>query len=225
MSHHQYAIIGLDYFGKTVALELMSQHHEVLGVDADESHIDALADHLTHSIIADPTDENALKELDLDRFDAVLVDLATIESSTLCTTHLLEIGVNELWVRALSDNHYKLLRRLNVDRIVYPEHDHGIHVAQSLNHRSVIDLISLGDGQYVVELEVTEALIKQHGGQDGETGIMYIGRDQSARLVAVKRGDELDCTPDENTRLKAGDHVILIGHLKALRHFDTRSDS
>lgn len=225
MSHRQYAIIGLGYFGKTVALDLMNQRHEVLGVDADESHIDALADHLTHTIIADPTDENALKELDLERFDAVLIDLDTIESSTLCTTHLLEMGVNELWVRALSDNHYKLLRRLKVDRIVYPEHDHGVHVAQSLNHRSVIDMISLGDDQYVIELEVTESLIEQYSGKDGETGTLYIGRDQSARLVAVKRQSELDCTPNENTRLEAGDHVILIGHLKALRHFDTPSDS
>lgn len=225
MKHHQYAIIGLDYFGKTVALELMNQHHEVLGVDADESHIDALADHLTHSLIADPTDENALRELDLERFDAVLIDLATIESSTLCATHLLEMGVKELWVRALSDNHYKLLRRLQVDRIIYPEHDHGVHVAQSLNHRSVIDMISLGDEQYVIELEITESLIEQHGEKNGDTATLRIGRDQSARLVAVKRRDRLDCNPDDNTHLEAGDHVILIGHLKALRHFDTQDDS
>ncbi|MFC0269239.1 potassium channel family protein [Kushneria aurantia] len=212
----QYAIIGLDYFGKTVALELMNQRHEVLGVDYDEGRVDALADQLTHTVIADARDERALQELDLQRFDAVLIDLGTIESSILCAMHLRNLEVRELWVRALSDDHYKLLNHFGVDRIVYPEHDHGVHVAQSLNHRSVVDMIELGDDQYVVEVEITAELVKIRGDEGG----VRVGTHESARLVAIKRDEELDCSPDADTLMQPGDRAILIGHLDALKQFD-----
>lgn len=215
----QYAVIGLGYFGMTVALELVRQDHEVLGIDHDEGRVDSLANQLTHTVIADPKDERALDELDLHRFDAVLIDLDTIESSILCAMHVSGRKVQELWVRALSDDHYKLLEHLGVNHIVYPEHDQGIHVAQSINHRTVVDMISLGDGQYVIEVEITRALVEHQG----KGGIMHLHDNESARLVAIKRDDKLDCSPDNNADLKAGDHVILIGDLDALKRFDVKA--
>lgn len=66
-------MIGLGTFGEAVALELMDQGHSVLGVDAGEERASRLADDLTQAVIADIADEGALRELDLSRFDAVLV--------------------------------------------------------------------------------------------------------------------------------------------------------
>ncbi|RJS94856.1 TrkA family potassium uptake protein [Salinisphaera sp. Q1T1-3] len=215
----QFAVIGLDYFGKTVALDLLQQKNQVMGIDSDETRVNAVANRLTDTVIADPRDERALAELDLSRFDAVLVDLDTIEASVLCAMHLRDLDVRELWVRALSDNHYKLLERLAVDRIIYPERDHGMHVAQSLNYRNVVDMIPLGDGQYVVEIEITDALLDRNGESDGT---IRLDDDESARLVAIKRGEKLDYHPDGDTRMAAGDHVILIGHLDALSRFGSR---
>ncbi|ART61913.1 TrkA C-terminal domain-containing protein [Kushneria marisflavi] len=80
-------------------------------------------------------------------------------------------------------------------------------------------MISLGDGQYVIEVEITRALVEHQG----KGGIMHLHDNESARLVAIKRDDKLDCSPDNNADLKAGDHVILIGDLDALKRFDVKA--
>ena len=82
----QFAVMGLGGFGESVARELMRLGHEVLGVDIDENKANQLADHLTQTVIADATDDSALKEMDLHRFDATLVAIGeNIEASILCT--------------------------------------------------------------------------------------------------------------------------------------------
>ena len=122
----QFAVIGLGYFGSTVALELHRQKHEVLGVDRDERRVDRLAEHITQAVIADPTDRKALEELNLGEFNAVLVGVDdSIEASMMTTLYLKELEVKELWVKALSDDHHKLLSYIGADRIIHPEYDIG----------------------------------------------------------------------------------------------------
>lgn len=53
----QFAILGLGYFGITVARELRRQRDGVLGVDLDASRVDAYADMLSHAIVGDIIDE------------------------------------------------------------------------------------------------------------------------------------------------------------------------
>lgn len=50
-------VLGLGRFGKSLALELMAQGTEVLGIDASESVIDKVSNRLTHAAVADTTDE------------------------------------------------------------------------------------------------------------------------------------------------------------------------
>ena len=71
----QFAILGLGYFGSTVARELKRHQNQILGVDRDESRVDALSDLLDHAVIADLTDEKALAELSLETYDAVVIDV------------------------------------------------------------------------------------------------------------------------------------------------------
>ncbi|WP_106477184.1 potassium channel family protein [Phytohalomonas tamaricis] len=211
----QFAIIGLGYMGSTVALELRRQHHEVLGIDSDEKRVNAIADQLSHAVIADPSDEKALEELGLDQFDAVFIDIdQSIEASMMCTLYAKEIGVKELWVKAHSDDHQKLLSRLGADHIVHPEYDIGIRVAESLSYHAVLDFIHLGEQDYVVEIKATERLVKQCQSVE-QLGL----RDEMARVIAIKRGDQLNCHPEAATELQADDRLVMIGKLDALRQF------
>lgn len=210
--HRQFAVIGLGYFGATVARELRRHDHEVLGVDADEKQLNAIADLLNQAIIADPTDENALRELGLEQFDAVLIDLPdSMEQSLTCALLARELGAKELWVKATSDAHHKLLSRLGVDHIVHPEYDLGVRVAESLAYHAMVDFIHLGDRQFVVELEVSEKL----GDDCKRLDQLPLGDDIS--VVAVRKNRILDRAPAGETQLSVGDHLVLIGELEALR--------
>ncbi|QJQ96307.1 MULTISPECIES: TrkA family potassium uptake protein [Halomonadaceae] len=209
----QFAILGLGYFGVTVAEELRHRHHQVLGVDPDEARVNALSDLLSHAMVADITDEQALSELSLDAYDAVIIDPNdNIEASMTCTLLAREQGAREIWVKAHSDTHYRLLKHLGADHVVYPEFDSGMRVAESLHYHAMLDYIDLGDRHFVVDLEVTQRLCSEFATVDD---LELSKLDLS--LIAIKRGHELLKSPEGNTSLEEHDHLVLIGNLDDLR--------
>ncbi|MFA5597124.1 MAG: TrkA family potassium uptake protein, partial [Pusillimonas sp.] len=140
----QFAVIGLGRFGSAASLELVKLGHSVLGVDTNEKLVNKYADQLTQAVIADVTDRRAIEELGLDNHDVVLVGIgADLEASLLCVVHLKSAGVKKIWVKATSRAHHTILSKLGVDRIIHPEEEMGIRVAQALSYPMVNDYISL----------------------------------------------------------------------------------
>ncbi|HSH47641.1 MAG TPA: TrkA family potassium uptake protein [Halomonas sp.] len=209
----QFAILGLGYFGITVARELRRQRDGVLGVDIDEARVDAFADLLSHAIVGDITDEQVLDQLALSEYDAVVIDTDdNIEASMICTLLAREQQAREIWVKAHSDMHYRLLKRLGADHVVYPEYDIGIRVGESLHYHAMVDFIDLGNRQFVVELQTTDQL--EH--TFATAGDLRRKHDNLS-VIAIKRGSELIRTPADDTALKGEDSLVLLGELEELR--------
>ncbi|GAF08635.1 potassium uptake protein [Paenibacillus pini JCM 16418] len=78
MKIQQFVVIGLGRFGSSLALELMDLGYEVLGLDKNEEIVNDLSDQLTHTVVADATDEEVLKSLGIRNFDCGIVLLAMI---------------------------------------------------------------------------------------------------------------------------------------------------
>ncbi|SEM19062.1 potassium channel family protein [Halomonas daqiaonensis] len=209
----KFAILGLGYFGITVAQELHRCHNEVLGVDIDEARVNAFSDQLSHAVIADITDENALSDLALEEYDAVVIDTDDrLEASLVCTLLAREQGAREIWVKAHSDMHFRLLEHLGADRIIYPEHDSGIRVAESLHYHTAVDFIDLGDRQFVVDLMASDRLCTEcKTVEDLDLERLELS------LAALKRGETLWRLPGSDLKLETGDHMVLIGGFDALR--------
>ena len=158
----QFAVIGLGRFGAATSLELMRLGHSVLGVDIDGRVVDQHAERLTRAAIADVTDRDALAELGLEEYDVVLVAIGEdIQASLVCTVHLKSMGVRTLWVKASSRAHHLILTKLGVSRIIHPEEEMGIRIAQVLSYPMVNDYIALGNGDFVVEIEASDVLEAQ----------------------------------------------------------------
>ncbi|NOT85381.1 MAG: TrkA family potassium uptake protein [Methylococcaceae bacterium] len=208
----QFAIIGLGYFGQTIALELTRLENDVLVIDVQEKIIDAIADQVTHAIVADGSDERILRELNMQQYDAVVIAIGeNIEASLLSILHLKALGVKEVWVKALNNQHHKLLIKLGATRIIHPEHEMGVRVAQLLNYPMVSNYFNLGPNYFVIEMLVqaeqadilmSELLQKTHS---------------SAKLLAVKREDAIIDHTEQPYRLKQHDQLVLMGSLPELR--------
>jgi len=72
MKQKTIAVIGLGRFGTTIAKMLASMNHEVLGVDINPDIVQKISPYLTHAIVADTTDEEAIKrfvELEGENFE------------------------------------------------------------------------------------------------------------------------------------------------------------
>ncbi|QEA39190.1 TrkA family potassium uptake protein [Pistricoccus aurantiacus] len=209
----QFAILGMGYFGIIVAQELRRQHHQVMGIDADEARVNAQSELFNHAVVGDITNAKVLEELSLDQYDAVVIDADDdIESSMICTLLAREQEAREIWVKAHSDTHYRLLEHLGADHIVYPEYDSGMRVAESLHYQAMVDFIRLGGNQFIVELQTTDELAKSCDC----VGDLALDPEKLA-LIAITRDKEVLRQPDHDTPLEKGDNLILMGDLDDLR--------
>lgn len=212
----QFAVIGLGSFGSTIALELVRLGHEVLGLDIDEGPVEELAEQLSQTLIADGTNEKVVEELSLQDFDAVVVAIGeNMAASILCTLALKSAGAKQVWVKALSDAHHRILSRLGADRIIHPEYEIGVRVANTLVHPQMLDYISLGNGWLIVEIKVGEALADK-------TVPELSLEDFDISLSLIKRGAEVWRPPFSELTLATGDQLLLQGVLDNLLEFADR---
>lgn len=208
----QFAVIGLGRFGSAASLELMKMGHSVLGVDINSKVVDQHADLLSRAVIADVTDKAAVDELGLDNYDVVLIAIGDdIQASLVCVVHLKAVGSNKIWVKAISHAQHLILSKLGVDRIIHPEEEMGIRVAQMLSYPMVNDYISLGNGEFVVEITASERL------DDIIIGDVLHTNNDVVEVLLIKRKTQILVRPADDFILQAKDILVLFGPLNVLR--------
>lgn len=208
----QFAVIGLGRFGSTASRELMKMGHSVLGIDVNPRIIDKYADELTQAVIADVTDHATLHELGLNNYDVVLIAIGSdFQASLLCVVHLKSLGIEKIWVKATSSAEHLILTKMGVTRIVHPEEEMGVRVAQALSYPMVHDYISLGNGEFIVEIHISD-----HLRNVTLTHLLNAGED-ALHVLMIKRKTHVYPQPAPDFALQPQDILILAGQLAALR--------
>lgn len=198
-------VIGLGRFGKSLALELMEEGTDVLGIDDDAKTVQTLAGRLTHVVEADSTDEEALRQLSVHEFDRAVVGIGTdLEASILTSSILVSLGIRSIWAKAISNSHARILTQLGIHHVVRPEHDMGKRVAHLVRGR-MLDYIEFDDGYAIVKTSPPELV---HGLPLGESRVRS---KYGVTIVGVKRAGEdfTHATPD--TVVNDGDLIIVSG--------------
>ena len=154
----QFVIVGLGRLGIAMVGTLHSLGHDVLGIDMREDVIQEVADDLpnVHLVAADATEEDVLRGLNVEGFDAAAVVIGEnlVEASILATANLKELGVPMIVARATGRLHARVLKRVGADRVIQPEREMGEQVARTMASPSVLDYVDLGDDEAVIEAEV-----------------------------------------------------------------------
>jgi trk system potassium uptake protein TrkA len=141
-------VIGLGRFGSALAMELVEMGHEVLGIDADDERVQAHADDLTHVVQADTTSPSTLRQLGVgDAVSAVVCIGTDIEASVLTTLALVDLKIPNIWAKAITEAHGKILRRVGATEVVFPEADMGKRFAHRVTggiagHRADVERFS-----------------------------------------------------------------------------------
>ncbi|WP_139368293.1 potassium channel family protein [Evansella clarkii] len=211
----QFAVIGLGRFGGSVCRELVRQGHEVLVIDMDEHKVNDYANIATHAVVADTTDESVLRSLGIRNFDYVIVAIGDdLQASILTTLLLKELKIKNVWVKAKNDYHHKVLVKIGADQVVHPEKDMGRRVAQQMSDEKVIDFIELSEEYSIVELIATDLL-------EGKTLIQLdIRARYGVTVLAIKKGEEINISPEPDYQIMKNDLLIVIGHNKDIKRFE-----
>jgi trk/ktr system potassium uptake protein len=152
-------VIGLGRFGSALAETLIDLGHQVLGVDADPRIVQDLASRLTHVVEADSTDIEALRQLGGSEFGRAVVGIGTDqEASILTTSVLVDLEVPDIWAKAITRPHGRILQRVGAHHVIYPEHDMGRRVAHLVTGR-MIEFVQLDEGFALVELKPPKQIV------------------------------------------------------------------
>lgn len=208
------AVIGLGRFGAALALELERSGTEVLGIDIDPDAVSALSGDLTHVIEADAAQELTARQLGLADFDRVVVAIGGhIVASCLASSIALGYGA-DVWAKAISEPHARILTKLGVAHVVFPEQDMGQRVAH-LVRGGMLDYVEFADDYAIVMVPVPSGLV---GTPVGESSTRTRTR-HGVNIVAVTDASGHFTHATAPTVLAAGARVIVSGGVRQVERF------
>lgn len=144
-------VVGLGRFGSSLADTLDLMDVEVLAVERDAQLVERWSQRFP-TVEADATDPRTLDQIGARDFGAAVVGVGTsLEASVLITGNLVDIGIKEIWAKAISVEHQRILERIGAHHVVLPEADAGVRVAHSVGGR-MLDYIEVEDGFTIVKM-------------------------------------------------------------------------
>ncbi|HLM52221.1 MAG TPA: TrkA family potassium uptake protein [Pseudoxanthomonas sp.] len=206
-------VVGLGRFGGAVAESLIRLGHEVLAIDEDAEIVQRWSEHLTHVVQADSTRSEALRQLGAkDIARAVVAIGSDVEASVLTVLALEEVGVRDIWAKAVSVKHGQILERVGVRHVVYPEVAMGERVAHLVTGR-MIDFIEFGDGFAIAK---TSAPRESLGKTLSESALRS---KHGITVVGLKRRHADFTHAQADTLVEPGDILIVAGPTALVEKF------
>ncbi|MDD9897750.1 MAG: TrkA family potassium uptake protein [Candidatus Melainabacteria bacterium] len=218
-----FLVIGLGRFGSNVAQVLYENGHDVLAIDSSANHVQSVIDKkiIADAMQLDCTDANALSKLGLEQFDAAIVAIgSSVEGSVLAAANLKELGVNKILAKASDHLHGKILEKIGVDTVVYPEAETGRSLARQLLGLNFLEEFALNENFSIAEV----ALPKEYEGQTiADTDIRSA---HHLNILAIRRsGGHFSVSPSPGTSLQKDDYLLVIGTGEDIGNFRSRIDA
>jgi trk system potassium uptake protein TrkA len=209
-------VLGLGRFGVSLAQELVRGGADVLGIDHDPVLVQKHSDELTHVAVADTTDEEALRQLDVPDYERAVVGIGTdLEASILTTAVLVDLGIPQIWAKATSRQHGRILERIGAHHVVLPEHDMGERVAHLVTGR-MIDYIKLGEDYAMVKTTAPRELV-------GKTlADSRVRARHGITVVGIARIGQPFTYATQDTVIESGDLLIVSGRIHQVEEFAER---
>ncbi len=204
----QFAIIGISTFGKRVLEELVEIDCEIILIDKRSELIEMYKDSVASAFIADVINEETINKLIPVDIDAVIVDLGdNIEASILVTKYLKNKNIQNIVVKAETDQHGEILKIVGADQVVFPNREAAIRVIPMLVSSLLFNYMSIGNGLVMAEVRVPEKFI-------GQSLIeANIRATRGINVVAIRNeeaGDSFNFFSPE-VRLQIGDILLVVG--------------
>jgi len=222
----KFAVIGLGTFGSSIAKALAERGAEVLAIDNDESHIEAIKDEVAFAVTMDSTDKKALQVQNISDVDVAIVAIGeNFEALLLTSVKCMELGVKKVIARANNPQQRLILEKMGIHEVLSPELEVGRIVAERLLNPSLVSFIELPDGYEIAELKTPPAIANRT-----LTDIDLRNR-YKLNLITLKREFEKTISgqtvkeihilgvPASDTVILPTDTIIVFGTVKDIERF------
>ena len=209
----QFLVIGAGRFGSSVACTLYKHGHDVMVVDTDELLVQQISNSVTHAVQANAVNEVSLRALGVKNFDVVVVAIGNdMQASIMVSILLIELGARYVVAKAQTELHGKVLKKIGVNRVVFPELDMGQKLAHSLVAHNIIDLIELSEDYSVVEVAAADEMVGQ------TLKDLNLRARFGVNIIALRsKSGDTNISPAADDRVGAGDVLVAVGDNKSLK--------
>jgi len=207
MKRKEFVVFGVGDFGMNVAKTLSNSGATVMVVDQDERQLEKIASEVTHTICADATNPEAMKQLGIRNYDGAIVGIGhNLETSALITMQLEEMGVPFIMVKASTDIEGRILTRVGADKVIYPDREMGIRVGNDIINGNYFEAIELSDEYSIVDMAVPSGWVGKSLEQ------LNIRSRYGVSIIGIRGLEETTINPAANYRLQVQDVLIVLGH-------------
>ncbi len=206
MMKKSYVVFGLGRFGMSIATRLYELGNEVMAVDDNAHNVQRIEPYVTCAVVADARDEGALRSLGVQNYDCAVVAIGSdLATGVIATLNLKELGVKQVICKATDDVQRKALERVGADRVVIPERETGVKLAQSLTSSDVLDFIELSEDFGIAEIQVPAQWVGKSLRE------VNVRAKYGINIIALKQGENIDITPDADMPLKENVVLVVLG--------------
>ncbi|NPA80890.1 MAG: TrkA family potassium uptake protein [Thermotogae bacterium] len=215
----QITVIGLGRFGSALAETLIERGHEVIVIDKDERLVQKFVGKTDTAIVADATDDTVLRSIGVQDMDVVVVAIGDdVEASVLVCISLMELGAKNIIAKAEDERHARILGRIGVDRIIQPEKESALHLADLISYPTISDRFNISEEHAIVEIKAPKSFIGRRI-RDLELrrkyNVLIVGIrrkepvfDDEGNIVDLK--EKFIAPPDPDEEITDGDVLVLL---------------
>lgn len=208
MRMKRFIVIGLGNFGSTVAATLHSIGHDVVALDRDEERVDRMSQSVARAAVGDGTDIRTLRQVGAEDADAGVISTGdNITASAMTALLLRDLGVEEIYVKVISDDHGRLIEKIGVTETIFPERESGVRLGKRISSRSLLNYVALGENFSLQEMAVPSGWVGRSLRE------LQLPRRLGISVVAVHDMlmDRILSVPDPDAPLKDSDTLLMAG--------------
>lgn len=201
-----FLVVGLGRFGTAVACKLYELGNEVMAIDENAEQVQKISDRVTYAVVGDARDEEVLESLGVKDVDCAVVAIGeNLAANILVTLNLKSLGVPQVICKAKDDQQRRALEKVGADRVLIPEREMGLKLAQNLTSTSVLDYIELSGRCGIVEMRTPAAWVGKNL-RDINVRAKY-----GVTVIALRVGEELSVSLDPTVPLRDSDVLVILG--------------
>ena len=227
----RFVLIGLGAYGTEIARTLLEHDADIIVMDMDPVAVNQMkAEGCQYAVRIDNLDPAALAKF-IKPEDTVILTMGDAFEAHILTIEMLKgIGVKTIYARATKDIQYKVLEKMDITEILFPEKHEGRRFALKLLNWNLKFIDEFASDIFLVEVPVSEELA-------GKTILDHeIRTNYNVNIVGLKsltsdsqRGDRYitEYVGFEKTVLNVNHSMLVVGKetdLKELVRDSTRSN-
>ena len=209
-----FGIIGLNDFGRELAISLANAGKEIMVVDTEEDAVQDMREYTENAYIVRGYDKKTLNETGIQNCDVAVACMSgRLDTSILTVMHLISFGIPRVIAQASSEDQGTVLEKIGAE-VIFPERDMAVRLARSLIHSKIINYMELSEKVDISKVTVPARLF-------GKTVVSAnVRREYGLNIIAIESGSDIKTDIDINYEFKVGDMLVVIGNRENILKFE-----